>query len=59
MTKELSGHDFINNGLRIEIITKLIAESIEKKEEPQENLIEDLFQALKNHKDFLEELKPL
>lgn len=35
-------HDFLNNCIRIEVLNKLLAESIDKKEVPEASLKEDL-----------------
>jgi hypothetical protein len=35
-------HDFINNGLRIEVVNRLISEALEKNDEIDPNLVIDL-----------------
>ncbi len=52
-------HDFINNGLRIEILNKLISEALEQKTEIQENYLNDLSQFLKKHIELLKEIEKI
>lgn len=52
-------HDFINNGLRIEILNKLISEALEQKAEIQENYLNDLSQFLKKHIELLKEIEKI
>lgn len=46
-------HDFINNGLRIEVLNKLISESLEKSEQPPKEQVDDLLSFLEQHIIFL------
>lgn len=50
-------HDFINNSLRIEVINKLICESLEKNENINEEYIEDLNKFIKLHIDLIKHFK--
>lgn len=52
-------HDFLNNGMRIEILTKLISEAIEVDKQPEWKQIEDLADSLEKHSHLLSLLKPL
>jgi hypothetical protein len=49
-------HDFINNSLRIEIINKVLCESLENNQLQNQEHIFDLKFFLKDHLDFLEQL---
>lgn len=49
-------HDFLNNGIRIEIITKLLAESIEKTDSFEEEQVKDLASALDKHQRLVQKL---
>lgn len=40
-------HDFINNGIRIEVINRLISEALEKEIFPEQTHIKDLSRYLK------------
>ncbi len=46
-------HDFINNSLRLEILNKLICEQLEKKEEPDQEMLDDLLPTLEKHLEIL------
>ncbi|MCT4641382.1 MAG: hypothetical protein N4A33_03725 [Bacteriovoracaceae bacterium] len=56
--KELK-HDFINNSLRIEILCKLIIESLRQDKELENEYIDDLENFLNNHISLLKHLKRL
>ena len=49
-------HDFLNNGIRIEILTKLLAESIEKSKAFEPEQLQDLSSALETHKSLVQKL---
>lgn len=49
-------HDFLNNGIRIEIITKLLAESIEKTDSFEIEQVQDLVSALDKHQQLVQKL---
>jgi hypothetical protein len=46
-------HDFINNGLRIEVLNKLISESLEKSEPPLREQVDDLLAFLQKQIEYL------
>lgn len=48
-------HDFLNNGMRIEILTKLISEAIEKDKKPDQKQLDDLAESLIKHTSILKE----
>ena len=49
-------HDFINNALRVEVLNKLITESLEKEENPEVEYLLDLKKFLSQHQELLIEL---
>lgn len=46
-------HDFLNNGMRIEILTKLISEAIEKEIIPEQQQLTDLTDSIEKHTTIL------
>ncbi len=50
-------HDFINNGLRIEVLIKLITDEIENKDEVSMEYLGDLEVFLKDHLSFIKKIK--
>lgn len=56
MTEKVDLHDFLNNGIRIEILTKLIADSIQKSESIDSEVKSDIQTALESHFNFIEKL---
>ena len=59
MDKSKVRHDFINNGLRIEVLNRLITDSLEKKENLNSEYLEDLDKALKAQISLVLALKEL
>lgn len=49
-------HDFMNNGIRIEILTKLIAESLEKSNTCEPQQVSDLSSSLELHQALIKKL---
>ena len=56
MSESKDRHDFINNALRLEILNKLICESLDKKEVPNKEHLQDLEAFLKDHLDLLNKI---
>ena len=50
-------HDFINNSLRLEILSKLITESITKDEIPKKQFMDDFEKFLNIELNLLEDIK--
>ena len=50
-------HDFINNSLRLEVISKLICKDIEQNMKPQDQFLEDFEKFLNVELTLLKELK--
>lgn len=50
-------HDFINNGLRIEVLNKLITEAIESDEDINKEYLDDLHQFLEDHIEMIHLIK--
>lgn len=50
-------HNFLNNGIRIEILTKLISESIEKSNTIESEQVKDLASSLDLHQELVQKLK--
>jgi hypothetical protein len=50
-------HDFINNGLRIEVLNKLITEAVEAEELIDREYLKDLEQFLMDHLELLKKIK--
>lgn len=46
-------HDFINNGLRIEIVNKIISESLDNRSEVDPELLNDLKSFLEKHIEYI------
>jgi len=59
MTERELKHDFINNGLRIEILNQIISESLSSSQKPDPNQISDLKIFLEEHLKLLKQLQPL
>ena len=59
MTERELKHDFINNGLRIEILNQIISESLSSSQKPDSNQISDLKIFLEEHLKLLKQLQPL
>lgn len=59
MTKDKSKirHDFINNGLRLELLHNMIIESLEKKTEINPEYLDDLENFLKEQVELTKEIK--
>lgn len=51
---EFNRHDFINNTLRLEILGRLVVESIEKKEKVDAETLSDYLKFTKEQISFLE-----
>ena len=50
-------HDFINNGLRLELINKLISEAIDSKNTVEEEMVDDFIIFLNDHIEMMKKLK--
>jgi len=50
-------HDFINNSLRLEVLMRLVCDSLQKDEIPQKQYLDDLDQFLSIEKNLLSEIK--
>jgi hypothetical protein len=50
-------HDFINNGLRIEVLNKLITEAIESNQKVNPEYLEDLHRFLQDHVELINQIK--
>lgn len=51
-------HDFINNGLRLEVLNKLISESLEKKQDVDREYVSDLKKYLSDHIELANKIFP-
>lgn len=51
-------HDFINNGLRIEVLIRMINEDLEIKDNINNEYIADLHNFLNLHLELIEQIKP-
>lgn len=49
-------HDFLNNCLRIEVLNRLLSETIEKNLNPQKEHMEDLYSFLNDHVVYLDRI---
>ena len=56
MSDNKDRHDFINNALRLEILNKLICESLDKKEVPEKEHLQDLESFLKDHLELIQKI---
>ena len=56
MIEKTELHEFLNNGIRIEILTKLIAESIEKSDIFELEQVKDLRSSLELHQKLVQKL---
>ena len=59
MDKSKARHDFINNGLRLEVLNKMLTEQIEQSQELNSDYINDLETFLKLHLELVEKIKEL
>lgn len=50
-------HDFLNNGIRIEVLNKLIAERLESNQPLDSQELSDLEQTLSQQQEFIKLLK--
>lgn len=50
-------HDFINNSLRLEVLTKLICKDLDQNTKPNDQFIEDLEKFLNIELNLLKDLK--
>lgn len=57
MDKNKIRHDFINNGLRIEVLNRMITEALETNQSLEKDYIEDLIKFLNDHVQLAEQLK--
>ncbi len=50
-------HDFINNSLRLEVLIRLVCDSLQKNELPEKQYMDDLDRFLSVEKNLLVEIK--